>query len=496
MNLAMLLDMAAQADPDRLALGRRADGLTYGRLKELAARAATWLDDQGDRVVYSDVSTPSLPVLLFGASWANKPFVPVNYRLAPDRLAALIETQAPAALVGPHQAPATISAHTTLSAEAAIEGARARDDEWSYDGDDIAIVLHTSGTSGAPKPVILRQRHLVGYVLGSVDFLNAEPDEATLVSVPPYHIAGMAAILTAVYGGRRLVQLPVFDAADWVAAVREEEITHAMVVPTMLARILEVLDAEGPASGGLPSLRHLSYGGGRMPIPVIEHALAVLPHVNFVNAYGLTETSSSVSILGPDDHRLAIASADPTIKARLGSVGQPLPTVELSIRDLDGNEVAAGEQGEVWVRGEQVSGEYGGTSTLNAEGWFATKDAGYLDADGYLFLAGRVDDVIVRGGENLSPGEIEDVLLNHPAVREAAVVGIADTQWGEVVACALVPEAGAVIDAEDIKSFVLAQLRSARVPVVVHICDELPYNDTGKLLRRELKPILQALYVG
>jgi acyl-CoA synthetase (AMP-forming)/AMP-acid ligase II len=187
MNLAMLLDMAAQADPDRLALGRRADGLTYGRLKELAARAATWLDDQGDRVVYSDVSTPSLPVLLFGASWANKPFVPVNYRLAPDRLAALIETQAPAALVVPHQAPATISAHTTLSAAAAIEGARARDDEWSYDGDDIAIVLHTSGTSGAPKPVILRQRHLVGYVLGSVDFLNAEPDEATLVSVPPYH---------------------------------------------------------------------------------------------------------------------------------------------------------------------------------------------------------------------------------------------------------------------------------------------------------------------
>jgi acyl-CoA synthetase (AMP-forming)/AMP-acid ligase II len=496
MNLAMLLDMAAQAEPDRLALGRRADGLTYGRLKELAAAAANWVADQGDRVVYSDLSTPSLPVLLFGASWANRPFVPVNYRLAPDRLEALIATQAPAVLIGPHTVDDslrnTITTHTTDAASASIAQVAGRDDDWSYEGDDIAIVLHTSGTSGAPKPVVLRQKHLVGYVLGSVDFLNANPEEATLVSVPPYHIAGMAAILTSVYGGRRLVQLPTFDAHEWVATVRAESITHAMVVPTMLARILEVLTEQGDAS--LPSLRHLSYGGGRMPIPVIEQALNLLPHVNFVNAYGLTETSSSVSLLGPDDHRAAIASDDPIVRARLGSVGQPLPTIELSIRDVDGNEVGSGTQGEVWVRGEQVSGEYGATSSLTNEGWFATKDAGYLDADGYLFLAGRIDDVIVRGGENLSPGEIEDVLLQHPSVREAAVVGISDVQWGEVVACALVAEPDTVIDASDIQAWVAKHLRSARVPAVVHVMPELPYNDTGKLLRRELKPILQALH--
>ncbi len=189
MNLMMLLDMAAQADPDRLALGRRSDGLTFGRLHELAGRCATWLSDHPDRVVYGDIATPTLPVLLFGSSWANKPFVPVNYRLAQDRLEALIDTQSPGVLVGPQLSRPNISAHRTAVAADAIAASNLSTDEWSYDGDDIAIVLHTSGTSGAPKPVVLRQKHLVGYVLGSVDFLSAEPDEATLVSVPPYHIS-------------------------------------------------------------------------------------------------------------------------------------------------------------------------------------------------------------------------------------------------------------------------------------------------------------------
>jgi acyl-CoA synthetase (AMP-forming)/AMP-acid ligase II len=494
MNLMMLLDMAAQADPDRIALGRRSDGLSYARLQSLASQAASWVGDKGDRVLYTDVSTPSLPVLLFGASWAGKPFVPLNYRLAADRLEALIDTQTPGVLVGDHAPRKDISAHTTELAAKAIAASDSHPGEWSDDGEDIAIILHTSGTSGAPKPVVLRQRHLVGYVLGSVDFLGADPDEATLVSVPPYHIAGMAAILTAVFGGRRLVQLPTFDAQVWVDTVREEEITHAMVVPTMLARIIDVLEGEGSSSPGLPSLRHLSYGGGRTPLPTIETALALLPSVNFVNAYGLTETSSSITVLGPEDHRAALTSNDSSVRLRLGSVGQALPSVELSIRDVNGIEVSQGIAGEVWVRGEQVSGEYGSSATLDGEGWFATKDAGYLDAAGYLFLAGRLDDVIVRGGENLSPGEIEDVLINHPAISEAAVVGVPDTQWGEVPACALVCEPGVSVSVEEIQAWVAQHLRSARVPAVVHFCAELPYNDTGKLLRRELKPILAALH--
>jgi acyl-CoA synthetase (AMP-forming)/AMP-acid ligase II len=166
-------------------------------------------------------------------------------------------------------------------------------------GEGTAIELFTSGTTGEPKAALLRHRHLVSYVLGSVEFMGAHEDEAALVSVPPYHVAGIAAILSNVYAGRRVVQLPTFDAGDWVALVRAESVTSAMVVPTMLTRIVEVLDAEGPDGPGLPTLRSLSYGGGRMPSPTILRALELLPTTAFVNAYGLTETSSTVALLGP-----------------------------------------------------------------------------------------------------------------------------------------------------------------------------------------------------
>src|SRR5205823_6207665 len=149
----------------------------------------------------------------------------------------------------------------------------------------------------------------------------------------------------------------------------------------------------------LPSLRSISYGGGRMPVNVVERALQLLPNVDFVNAYGLTETSSTVSVLGPEDHRVAIASDDPKVRARLGSVGRPLPTLEVEIRDAEGGPVRPGEVGELYVRGEQVAGEYLGRPDVIEDGWFPTRDSGYLDEDGYLFLTGRLDDVIVRGGE-------------------------------------------------------------------------------------------------
>jgi acyl-CoA synthetase (AMP-forming)/AMP-acid ligase II len=293
----------------------------------------------------------------------------------------------------------------------------------------------------------------------------------------------MSAILTSVYAGRRIVQLPTFEPNEWVRLVRKQEVTHAMVVPTMLARIIEVLE-DGK---GLPSMRHLSYGGGRMPLPVIEQALELLPGVNFVNAYGLTETSSSIAVLGPDDHREALESSDDNVRRRLGSVGRPLPTVEISIRDFDGNPLPQGEHGEVWVRGEQVSGEYAQKGTNDGNGWFATKDGGYFDEGGYLFVEGRIDDVIVRGGENLSPGEIEDVLLEHPAVTDAVVFGIPDVEWGEVVAASVVLHQGRSVEPDELKQWVTKHLRSSRAPAVVQIRSELPYNDTGKVLRRVLR---------
>jgi acyl-CoA synthetase (AMP-forming)/AMP-acid ligase II len=344
---------------------------------------------------------------------------------------------------------------------------------------------------------VLRHRHLVSYVLGSVEFMQASEDDAALVSVPPYHVAGIAAILSNVYAGRRVVQLPTFDAADWVALVRAESVTSAMVVPTMLTRIVGFLDSEGPDGPGLPTLRSLSYGGGRMPLPTICRALELLPTTAFVNAYGLTETSSTVALLGPDDHREAMASAEPTIRARLGSAGRPLPAIEITIRDDLGDEVPIGVPGEIWVRGEQVSGEYRDSPPrLTDDGWFLTHDGGWVDADGFLHVTGRIDDVIVKGGQNISPSEIEESLLQHEAVADAAAIGLPDRQWGERIVAAVVLHPGGAATADELRSTVRDRLRSNRTPDHVEFVAALPYNDTGKLLRRVLRADLAHLGDG
>jgi acyl-CoA synthetase (AMP-forming)/AMP-acid ligase II len=237
-----------------------------------------------------------------------------------------------------------------------------------------------------------------------------------------------------------------------------------------------------------------------MPPQVIERALKAMPWVGFVNAYGLTETSSTIAVLGPDDHREAFFSDDGAARARLGSVGRPLPSVTVSIRDPFEEELPAGERGEIWVRGEQVSGEYLGEAgltdgersepSISADGWFRTRDAGMLDDAGYLFVYGRLDDVIVRGGENLSPGEIEAALLEHPGVAEAAVFGVPDTEWGEKVVAAVVLRPGAAAEPEQLKAHVRARLRSTCTPEDIRVRTSLPYTETGKLLRRELRAAL------
>jgi acyl-CoA synthetase (AMP-forming)/AMP-acid ligase II len=359
--------------------------------------------------------------------------------------------------------------------------------------DDIAILLFTSGTTGEPKAAVLRHKHLTSYVIGTVDFMSANAEEAALVSVPPYHVAGTSAVLTSVFAGRRVVYLEAFTPESWVALASAERVSQAMVVPTMLGRVLDVLERTGDE---LPFLRHLSYGGGRMPVPVVERALTMLPHVDFVNAYGLTETSSTVTVLGPEDHRVAIATDDPAVRGRLGSVGRPLPTLEIEIRNDRGEVVTPGTIGELWVRGEQVAGEYLGVKILPSGGWFATNDSAYLDNDGYLYLAGRLDDVIVRGGENISPGEIEDVLLTHPAVIDAAVVGVPDTEWGEKVVAVVVIAEGESASAPELQTWVRDRLRSSRVPQHVVVRPSLPYSELGKLLRRALKSEVIGEFAG
>lgn len=493
MNLMMLLEMAVSGFGDRVAFQNGEATLSFQQLFEAAGGAARRISDSGcERVALLDVNSLALPVAVFGSAWAGIPFSPLNYRLTGSELEALAERIAPSFLISD---AARVEELAGLPGAALVgrgdflaqaQAAPRPEDDWGMDGDAIAILLFTSGTTGAPKAAVIRHKHLVSYILGSVEFGAASEDDAALVCVPPYHIAGMAAIASSVYAGRRVVQLENFSPEAWIETVRKQAITNAFVVPTMLVRIIETLEKEGRAD--FPALRAISYGGGKMPLPVIQKAMAFFPETDFTNAYGLTETSSTIAILSPADHRAAVASEDPAVQRRLTSVGLPLPSVEVEIRDEDGQAVAAGEHGEICVRGEQVSGEYlEKGSLLDDDGWFPTRDGGFLDREGFLFVDGRVDDVIVRGGENLSPGEIEDVLLEHAGVRDCAVVGMPDEQWGEMVVAVVVSDAAVSADEAALQEWVKDRLRSSRVPSRIAFWAELPYNEIGKLLRRSVK---------
>jgi fatty-acyl-CoA synthase len=491
-HLALLLQMASEGMPDRVAVGRRDGGLTMAELAERAQRVGGYLaTTQGERVALVDLNSEAVPIALFAAVLAGKPFVPINYRLTDEQLRAIVARTAPATVIvgdGIAGRIGSIAGIDLISRKELLEIGGDREaatvDLSGGDPDDIAVLLYTSGTTGEPKAAVLRHRNLASYILSSVEFAGADDDEAAIVSVPPYHIAGISSVLSSTSAGRRVIYVEAFDPRTWVELVRSESVTHAMVVPTMLNRILDVLAEDGK---GLPSLRSLSYGGGPMPVAVIERAIELLAEIDFVNAYGLTETSSTIALLGPDDHREAFSSDDPAVRARLGSVGRPLPTLEVSIRDIDGQPVGPDERGEIWVRGEQVSGEYLGRAGGNDEGWFHTRDAGHLDAAGFVYVHGRLDDVIVRGGENLSPGEIEQVLAEHPAVESVAVVGIPDTEWGEKVVAAVVLVVGVEVSEDELRDHVRAKLRSTKTPERIQVREDLPYNETGKLLRRVLR---------
>jgi acyl-CoA synthetase (AMP-forming)/AMP-acid ligase II len=407
-------------------------------------------------------------VALFGAALAGIPFVPLNYRLGDEQLADV---------TGRHPGAYEIGAGEL---DGFLKPGEVPDVSTPWDEDAVAVILYTSGTTAAPKGALLRHRHLLAYLLGSLEFGSAAPEDAALVAAPPYHVAGLTNLLSNLYSGRRVVYLAAFDPDAWLDTVRREHVTHAMVVPTMLARIVDrVPDGE---HADTPSLNSLAYGGARAPRSVVERALRAFPATDFAGAYGLTETASTLAVLGPEDHRAARDSGDEGLLARLGSVGRPLPGVEVEIRTVEGKPCTAGATGLVQVRGAQVSGEYEGRSVLDDDGWFPTGDQGRLDADGYLYIDGRADDTIIRGGENIAPAEIEDVLLRHPGVTEAAVVGVPDEEWGQRIVAVLVGDG----DPGEISRWIRGRLRTSKSPDTIVFRDELPRTDTGKLLRRTL----------
>ncbi len=492
MNITMLLDMAADGFGDRVVVGGQDLGLTPARLQHLSYAGAEMIRKSGaDALVYLAVNGPAFPVAMFAAARAGVPLVPVNYRLGREQLDALLSNHPRAlGIAGAEQAQALHRAGLTvlspdewLSALAAsVDGGTDAAAVEDGDSDAPAVIIYTSGTTSAPKGVLLRHENLSSYVLGSVEFAAAGADEAALVSVPPYHIAAVANVITNLYAGRRTVVLEQFTPEQWLDTARREGITNALVVPTMLARVVE-----SDADKAMPSLRGLAYGGGPMPARVIERALQIWPDVGFVNAYGLTETSSTIAVLGPDDHRAALDSDDESVRARLGSVGQVVPGIELEIRDADDRVLESGVTGRICVRGEQVSAEYAGIGRMvDDRGFFDTRDQGFLDDEGFLFVGGRVDDTIIRGAENIAPAEIEDVILRHPAVLDVAVVGMPDPDWGQRIEAAAVLRPGSAVTPDELRDFIRAALRSSKTPERIVYWDELPRNETGKLVRRHV----------
>src|SRR6201996_5617474 len=357
MNLSLILQMAADTDPDRIGLISDGKRWGYGALFAAAKGAAlAFRDSRCTHVALLDESSEASAIALFGAALAGIPYVPLNYRLADADLAALLDRIAPAYIIGDVARIARLrpDAHHTACTRASFvqDVERLAPGAADIEAADasIAVQIFTSGTTAAPKAALLRHSNLLSYILGTVEFGSASSDEAALVSVPPYHIAGISALLSSIYAMRRIVLLPAFEPDDWLKLASIERVTNAFLVPTMLSRIITRMDAGGGADavGGasvglgtsdaanvatppvdLTSLRFVAYGGGRMPVELIRRALELFPSTGFTNAYGLTETSSTIALLGPDDHRAALASNDPAVRARLASVGQPLPTVEI-----------------------------------------------------------------------------------------------------------------------------------------------------------------------
>jgi acyl-CoA synthetase (AMP-forming)/AMP-acid ligase II len=319
----------------------------------------------------------------------------------------------------------------------------------------------------------------------------AQPDihDVTLLTVPLYHIAGATTMMSSIWGGRTLVLLPQFEPELWLKTVQNEHVSHAFVVPTMLKRIME---APKFHDYDISSLKLITYGAAPMPYEVVRHAVETFD-CGLMNAYGQTESTSSLTYLGPEDHDIKGLSADEKEKKlhRLRSVGRPMDDIDVAILDDENNLLGMGNEGEICVRGARVMKEYykqaDATATAIHDGWLHTGDVGYLDEDRYLFITGRKKDLIIRGGENISSGEIEAVLEEHPAVEEAAVIGVPDVEWGEEVKAVLAFRQGETATADEIRSYAKSRLASYKTPRYVAIVAELPRNPLGKVLKTEIR---------
>lgn len=514
MNTYLLLNIAGSIVPDHEAITFEGRRYTYNQLTERVGKLATALQNngvkQGDRIAIVATNCPEIIETFFAAFQLGAGVVPINYRARQDELEFMLEDCGADVLImenryigqiqdflGADTSPIrkTIaighSEYTPYEYESYIANEEQMFDFAEVEDHELALLLYTSGTTSRPKGVMMSYDQLTKYVMSHTESADGLPKGAYLTCVPCYHVAGATSIFNSLYGGRRVVLIRQFDIDEWLTIMEQERVTHAFLVPTMMKRLLD-----SPRFGDIDfsHLESLSYGAAPMPLPVILNAIEKFPStVQFANAFGMTETTSTVSVLGPEDHQITGTQQEKEQKIRrLTSVGKPVDGVEVKVLRDDGSVADVNEVGHIYLRTARAMKSYWNRPDASAEtvveGWINTKDMGLVDEDGYLYLTGRNSDMIIRGGENISPQEIENVLLEHPQVADATVIGVPSIEWGEEILAIIVPRnQNEPPTFEEIRAHCRASLASFKCPAAIKFIDDLPQTSSGKILKKELR---------
>jgi acyl-CoA synthetase (AMP-forming)/AMP-acid ligase II len=472
------------------------------------SRVANGLIAQGvkpqGRVAWLDKNSDFYFEVLFGAAKANAVTVPVNWRLAAPEVAFIInDAKAEVLFVGPAFYALAKSIAPELKTVRKIVAMEKGHETWEWyedwrarhgdtdpmlpsAGQDVVIQLYTSGTTGNPKGAMLTNANFLdGRAQQSAspetDFIRVEAGEHSLVAMPVGHIGGTGWGFSGLYNGATNVILAEFTPRGVLEAIRDYKIARAFIVPAAMKFVIEDPLA---ASTDFSPLKYILYGASPIPLDLLRRAMDVF-QCGFVQVYGMTETTGSVTYLPPEDH-------DPNGNARMRSAGKAFPGVEIRIAGADGHELPRGEVGEIWIRTIQNMAGYwnlpeASAKTMGPDGWLRSGDAGYMDADGYVFVHDRVKDMIVSGAENVYPAEVESAIFGHPAVADVAVIGVPDDKWGEAVKAIVVLKPGMSAAPEEIIGFARARIAGFKCPKTVDFIDALPRNASGKILKKDLR---------
>ncbi|HEX4252558.1 MAG TPA: long-chain-fatty-acid--CoA ligase [Pseudonocardia sp.] len=451
----------------------------------------------GDRVATLDFNHPSWLEISLGCAQVGTVNVLVNFRLAPAEIEYVLnDSGAEVLFVGPEFAEVAASLRPRLPKLRRIiqvGGPAGEYEAWlgaepdplahPVHPEDCVLQLYTSGTTGYPKGVLLPHRSALAYCQHMRAYADLHPGDSFLVAMPLFHIGGVAGTLNTLAAGARIVVLRTPEPVPLLELLVRERITHTFLVPALLGVIAALPDA---ASYDLSALRRIFYGASPMPLPVLRACMQVFPNV-FTQVYGMTEACGVASLLGPADH------ADTTNEHRLLSAGTAVDGVEIEIRDVhSGAPLPTGQLGEVWIRTDQLMTGYWNkreatAAVITEDGWYRSGDAGHLDEDGYLYLTDRIKDMIISGGENIYPAEIERVLAEHPSVEDVTVVGVPDDKWGEVPRAVVVAAAGHTVDPAELLALCRTQLAGYKCPKAVDLVAALPRNATGKILKKDVR---------